>query len=329
MAEAEDVITDAARHATIFARALWRRHRPAPAGPVPLRLADVAQRLDLLIAAVFGRSFALRVAQPPATPSWIGRMLLRHQLPPVRDAFPATDGRSIWLPATSGLAEPDTVAVERFRTMALQQAMRVVRGSAAGAGSDATPLVRDLYLLIEAHAADAALVQLLPGMRARRSGCIANVTSISGKLASSPMSAYAASKFALEAVSECLAQEVKPFGIRVCVVEPGIIDTDMARHISVAGDASVYPNQRRMAAMFTAALQQPVPPSLVADKLVAIADGGSWQFRHPVGPDAAPFLQWRASLSDEAWVEWGALDDDTWYARVQADFGMDVRPCVV
>jgi hypothetical protein len=49
---------------------------------------------------------------------------------------------------------------------------------------------------------------------------------------------------------------------------------------------------------------------MVADKLLEIADGGSWQFRHPVGPDAAPFLQWRAALSDEAWVEWGALDDD-------------------
>ena len=170
---------------------------------------------------------------------------------------------------------------------------------------------------------------VLPGMRSRRSGCIVNVTSISGKLASSPMGAYAASKFALEAVSECLAQEVKPFGIRVCVVEPGIIDTDMARGISVAGDGSAYPNQRRMAALFAAALQQPTPPDVVADKLVEIADGASWQFRHPVGPDAAPFLQWRASLSDEAWVEWGALDDDAWYARVQADFGMDVRPTVV
>ena len=167
---------------------------------------------------------------------------------------------------------------------------------------------------------------VLPGMRARRSGCIANVTSISGKLASSPMGAYAASKFALEAVSECLAQEVKPYGIRVCVVEPGIIDTDMARNISEAGDASVYPNQRRMAALFAAALKHPTPPGVVADKLVEIADGGSWQFRHPVGPDAAPFLQWRASLSDEAWVDWGALDDDAWYARLKADFGMDVRP---
>lgn len=169
---------------------------------------------------------------------------------------------------------------------------------------------------------------VLPGMRARRSGCIANVTSISGKLAASPFGAYAASKFALEAVSECLAQEVKPYGIRVCVVEPGIIDTDMARGISVAGDASAYPNQRRMAALFVAALKQPTPPGLVADKLVEIADGGSWQFRHPVGPDAAPFLQWRAAFTDEAWVEWGALDDDAWYARLKSDFGMDARPKV-
>lgn len=167
---------------------------------------------------------------------------------------------------------------------------------------------------------------VLPGMRARRSGCIANVTSISGKLALSPFGAYAASKFALEAVSECLAQEVKPFGIRVCVVEPGIIDTDMARDISGAGGVSAYPNQRRMARFFVAALKQPTASGVVADKLVEIAEGGNWQFRHPVGPSAAPFLQWRTGLSDEAWVEWGALDDDAWYARVKADFGIDARP---
>ena len=69
MAEAEDVITDVARHATVYAQGLWRRHRPPSTVPAPLRLAEVAQRLDLLIAAVFGRSFALRVAQPPAAPT--------------------------------------------------------------------------------------------------------------------------------------------------------------------------------------------------------------------------------------------------------------------
>ncbi len=166
MAEAEDVITDAARHATIFAHALWRRHRPLPIGPAPLQLADVAQRLDLLIAAVFGRSFALRVAQPPAATSWMGRLLLRHQLPPVRSAVPATDGRSIWLPATFALPESDAVATERFRSMALQQAMRAERGSAEYLPVDTPPLERELYLLLEARAADHALVRLLPGMAA-------------------------------------------------------------------------------------------------------------------------------------------------------------------
>lgn len=166
MAEAEDVITDAARHATIYARALWRRHHPAPAGPVLLRLADVAPRLDLLIAAVFGRSLALRIAQPPAVPSWIGRMLLRHQLPPVRQAFPSTDGRSIWLPANFGLVEPDATAIARFRTVALQQAMRAERGSPGYLPAAATPLERELFLLLEARAADEALSRLLPGMAA-------------------------------------------------------------------------------------------------------------------------------------------------------------------
>src|SRR5690606_34242157 len=49
MAEAEDVITDAARHATIYARDLWQRHRGKPDVPRPLGLADVVHRLDLLI----------------------------------------------------------------------------------------------------------------------------------------------------------------------------------------------------------------------------------------------------------------------------------------
>ena len=137
-----------------------------PASPAPLPLADVAQRLDLLIAAVIGRSFALRIAQPPASRSWVGRLLLRNQLPPVRDAFPATDGRSIWLPATFGFAESDATASARFRTMALQQAMRAERGSAANLPADAPPLERELYLLLEARAAGDALKSLLPGMAA-------------------------------------------------------------------------------------------------------------------------------------------------------------------
>jgi NAD(P)-dependent dehydrogenase (short-subunit alcohol dehydrogenase family) len=167
---------------------------------------------------------------------------------------------------------------------------------------------------------------VLPAMRERRSGCIVNVTSISGRLAGSPMGPYAASKFALEALCECLAQEVKPFNVRVAIVEPGIVDTSMAARISVDAKGSCYPNQNRMAALFRKSLQHPTSPSLVADRIVEIATGDTTQLRHPVGPDAAPFIAWRQAMRDEDWIDWGAQGDEAWYAAIQADFGMDVRP---
>lgn len=84
--------------------------------------------------------------------------------------------------------------------------------------------------------------------------------------------------------------------------------------------------QRRNAALFAAVLTNPASPSLVAEKVVEMATSASWQLRHPVGPDASPFLGWRAAMSDEAWIDFGALDDDAWYDRVKADFGVDARP---
>lgn len=165
MAEAEDVITDVARHATVFVRALWQRHRAAAGGPAPLQLADIASRLDLLTSAVFNRSFALRVAQPPAPPTWLNGVMVRGQAPPNRDALPATDGDSIWLPARAGADETEAAASERYRIMMLQQATRAVRGGARLYPSQ-PPLLQALYLLLEARAADAELARLLPGMAA-------------------------------------------------------------------------------------------------------------------------------------------------------------------
>ena len=132
---------------------------------------------------------------------------------------------------------------------------------------------------------------VIPHMRERGSGCIVNVTSVAGKIAMSPLGPYAASKYALEAFSETTAQELKPHGIRLAIVEPGIIDTDMAQDITVESGGSAYPQMRRLAGMFAAALETPTAPSLVADKILDIVESGTRKLRHPVGPDADPFLE--------------------------------------
>lgn len=161
-------------------------------------------------------------------------------------------------------------------------------------------------------------------MRERGSGCIINVSSVSGRISSPPMGAYAASKYAVEAISEQLAGELKAFGVRVAIVEPGIQDTDMARSIGVGRD-SVYPHLRRFGGMFRAALSRPTPPSTTAGVIRTIIESGTWQLRHFSGPDAAPFVGWRQSMNDEQWVDWSAQDDESWYAAVERDFGMNAR----
>ncbi len=166
---------------------------------------------------------------------------------------------------------------------------------------------------------------LLPTMRRQRSGCIINISSVAGQIAIAPLTPYAASKFALEALSEALAQEMKPFNVRVAIVQPAITDTPMARRVEASGAESPYPQQRRVAAMFAASLKNPVAPSVVADKVVEIVESGTWQLRHPAGPGAEPFLGWRKMMSDEEWADWGALDDDAWYDRLEKDFGMNAR----
>ena len=80
-----------------------------------------------------------------------------------------------------------------------------------------------------------------------------------------------------------------------------------------------------MAALFSTVLKNPASPIPVAAKILQIATSGTWQLRHPVGPDAEPFLDWRRALSDEEWVAWGGLDDGAWYERVKTDFGLDAR----
>jgi NAD(P)-dependent dehydrogenase (short-subunit alcohol dehydrogenase family) len=152
---------------------------------------------------------------------------------------------------------------------------------------------------------------LVRQMRERRSGTIINVSSVAGTFSQPPATPYCASKWALEALSEGLACEMKPFGVRVALVEPGIIDTAMAQRIRYT-ESSLYPHAARMAAVFNLALSNaPVPPSLVAQKILEIARNTSWQLRYPVGPDGASTIAWRKTMTDEQWVDLHSADDET------------------
>ena len=157
---------------------------------------------------------------------------------------------------------------------------------------------------------------LLPRMRQRRAGCIVNVSSISGRIATPPFAAYCASKWAMEGLSEVLAAEMKTFGVRVLLVEPGIIDTEMARRIGGPAKDSAYGQSARFSALFSNALQRPVPASLVATAILEAVQSGTWQLRHLVGPDTVPLITLRRSMTDEEWVGVNAADDATFFGRL-------------
>jgi NAD(P)-dependent dehydrogenase (short-subunit alcohol dehydrogenase family) len=237
------------------------------------------------------------------------------------------------LPITVTAMDVDSDQSVRHAVAAIQQAHGPVDVLVNNAGVERSGTVEELPLaefraVMETNyfGAIRCIQAVTPQMRERRSGCIINVSSVAGRITCSPLSSYTASKWALEALSEALAGELKTFNVRVAIVEPGIIDTAMARRISTLASHSPYPQQPRFAALFKASLKTPSAPSLVALKILEITVSGTWQLRHPVGPDAVPFLQWRNQMSDKEWVDLFASDDETWYSRIEHDFAMNTRP---
>ncbi|HEY0940254.1 MAG TPA: VWA domain-containing protein [Steroidobacter sp.] len=165
MPEAEDVLTDVARHATVFAQDLWRRHRKLDT-PAPLDLQALLHRLDLFITAAFHTTLPLRIAQAPARRTWLRNVLRKVELPIAETAIPATDGVSIWLPRPpSNVTERG--ALDWMRLMAMQQAQRAQRGATRLLPSVRTPLERSIYEVLEALAADVELAYQFGGIRTR------------------------------------------------------------------------------------------------------------------------------------------------------------------
>jgi NAD(P)-dependent dehydrogenase (short-subunit alcohol dehydrogenase family) len=171
---------------------------------------------------------------------------------------------------------------------------------------------------------------VLPGMRARKAGAIVNVTSIAGRLALFNQVAYCASKYAFEAASEILAAEVKAFGIRVAMVEPGVFQTAIFENAAAQNHydktSPYFHIMRRNAKMYAAGRRNPGKVEDVAATIYEAATTTSPQLRWLVGEDAVKLVGARGRISDEQWVALGdAIDDADYAALYQRLFDIELR----
>ena len=172
---------------------------------------------------------------------------------------------------------------------------------------------------------------VLPGMRERGQGCIVNVTSVVGRVAALAQSPYVTSKWALEGLSEGLAQELAPFGIRIVVVEPGVTKSAIfAKNIDAPNQSGVYDaHYRRMFQMYAAGLANATDPFEVGAVIVHAATTDSPVLRYPCSWGGAELVGGRAAMTDEQWIELGRAGDDAdYYDRFENAFGLDLRPAL-
>lgn len=131
---------------------------------------------------------------------------------------------------------------------------------------------------------------VLPHMRRRGSGTIVQLTSMGGRFAFAGVGAYCATKFALEGLSEALAAEVAPLGIKVLIVEPGAFRTGFAGTEAVA-PAPVMDAYRDTVGPVVSALpggsgQEPGDPARAAAAILTAVDADEPPLRLPLGNDA-------------------------------------------
>jgi NAD(P)-dependent dehydrogenase (short-subunit alcohol dehydrogenase family) len=159
---------------------------------------------------------------------------------------------------------------------------------------------------------------VLPRMRERRSGTIVNVSSVAGRIGAFAQTLYCGSKHALEAISEGLAIEVREFGIRVAIIEPGIFNTPIvSRAIETVRSDETSPYaalERRIATIYASGQAADAHPRVVADVIERAVSTDEPKLRYTVGVDANVFLDGRTRLTDEEWIEFGApmSDQEFW-----------------
>lgn len=166
-----------------------------------------------------------------------------------------------------------------------------------------------------------------PRMRERRSGCIVNVSSVVGRFAALAQAPYVASKWALEAMSEELAQELAPFGIRVAIIEPGITKSAIfAKNIDAPNSSGAYDaHYRRLFQFYAAGMAQATDPFEVGEVIRGAIETDTPRLRYPVSWGGPELLGRRPQISDAEWVALGAVESDEEYAaEFERLFGVSI-----
>ena len=147
---------------------------------------------------------------------------------------------------------------------------------------------------------------VLPIMRNQRGGTIVNISSIAGKIGFPLTSAYVSSKFALEGLTESMAYEIEQFGIKVILIEPGVIKTNFDKNLKIGKRIANNQNssytemtQKRITG-FQPRFESGTPPVDVAKVILkAITSENLSKLRYLVGNDAFKLIKIRNNISDK------------------------------
>jgi NAD(P)-dependent dehydrogenase (short-subunit alcohol dehydrogenase family) len=170
---------------------------------------------------------------------------------------------------------------------------------------------------------------VLPGMRERGNGVIVNITSVAGRFGAIGQAPYTTSKWAFEGFSEELAFELAPLGIRVVIVEPGVTKSAIfAKNQEAPNATGAYDmHYRRLFDFYAAGIAEATDPFEVAEVIRHAITTDKPLLRYACAWAGAEIIEGRKAMTDEDWVELGALTDDNAYAKAfEAAFGVTPRP---
>jgi NAD(P)-dependent dehydrogenase (short-subunit alcohol dehydrogenase family) len=144
--------------------------------------------------------------------------------------------------------------------------------------------------------------EVIPIMRKQRTGTIVNVSSVAGRIGFPMGSAYVSSKFALEGLSESISYELKQFGIKIVLIEPGVINTNFAfvtPKKALEANSSYSQLMNKLEENLFSTIANGTPPKDVATVILHSITKESSEHRYLVGNDAVELINARKNSTDE------------------------------